>query len=74
MLDLFHPIPNTNEIQTSVTKSCIDWAVSQRQGFLRQNLEVRLVGLYMEKQAYYDSLTLINNLLKELKRLDDKLV
>ena len=28
----------------------------------------------MEKQAYYDSLTLINNLLKELKRLDDKLV
>jgi 26S proteasome regulatory subunit N6 len=32
------------------------------------------VGLYMEKQAYYDSLTLINNLLKELKRLDDKLV
>jgi 26S proteasome regulatory subunit N6 len=74
LLDLFRPIPNTNEIQTSVTKSCIDWAVSQRQGFLRQNLEVRLVGLYMEKQAYYDSLTLINNLLKELKRLDDKLV
>jgi 26S proteasome regulatory subunit N6 len=35
---------------------------------------VRLVGLYMQKQAYYDSLTLINNLLKELKRLDDKLV
>ena len=28
----------------------------------------------MQKQAYYDALTLINNLLKELKRLDDKLV
>lgn len=28
----------------------------------------------MQKQSYYDSLTLINNLLKELKRLDDKLV
>lgn len=48
--------------------------MSQRQGFLRQNLEVRLVALYMQKQSYYDSLTLINNLLKELKRLDDKLV
>ena len=74
LLDLFHPIPNTVDTQVSVTKSCIDWAVAQRQGFLRQNLEVRLVGLYMQKQSYYDSLTLINNLLKELKRLDDKLV
>ncbi|KAK3707064.1 26S proteasome regulatory subunit rpn6 [Vermiconidia calcicola] len=73
LLDLFTSIPNTLETQISTTKSCIDWAVKQRQGFLRQNLEVRLVGLYMQKQAY-DALTLINNLLKELKRLDDKLV
>lgn len=28
----------------------------------------------MDKQAYYDALTLINTLLKELKRMDDKLV
>ena len=28
----------------------------------------------MEKQSYYDALNLINSLLKELKRLDDKLV
>jgi len=28
----------------------------------------------MQKQSYYDALTLINGLLKELKRLDDKLV
>ncbi|KAK3672131.1 26S proteasome regulatory subunit rpn6 [Recurvomyces mirabilis] len=74
LLDLFTPIPNTVDTQISVTKSCIDWAVSQRQGFLRQSLEVRLVGLHMQKQSYYDALTLINSLLKELKRLDDKLV
>ena len=74
LLDLFSAIPNTLETQITVTKSCIDWAVKQRQGFLRQNLEVRLVGLYMQKQSYYDALTLINSLLKELKRLDDKLV
>ncbi|KAK5107279.1 hypothetical protein LTR62_001408 [Meristemomyces frigidus] len=74
LLDLFTPIPNTVDTQISVTKSCIDWAVSQRQGFLRQNLEVRLVSLQMQKQSYYEALTLINGLLKELKRLDDKLV
>lgn len=74
LLDLFTNIPNSLETQISVTKSCIEWAVSQRRGFLRQNLETRLVSLYMQKQSYYDALTLINNLLKELKRLDDKLV
>ena len=41
---------------------------------MRQNLETRLVALYMAKQSYYDALTLINGLLRELKRMDDKLV
>ncbi|KAK3683980.1 hypothetical protein B0T22DRAFT_267534 [Podospora appendiculata] len=74
LLDLFNDIPNTTDIQISVTKSCIEWATSERRGFLRQNLETRLVTLYMAKQSYYDALTLINGLLRELKRLDDKLV
>lgn len=58
----------------AVTKSCIDWAKSERRSFLRQNLETRLVGLHMAKQSYYEALTLINSLLRELKRLDDKLM
>lgn len=74
LLDFFTAIPNTLETQITVTKSSIEWAISERRGFLRQNLETRLVSLYMQKQAYYDALTLINSLLKELKRLDDKLV
>ncbi|KAI9692797.1 MAG: 26S proteasome regulatory subunit rpn6 [Bogoriella megaspora] len=74
LLDLFTAIPNTVDVQIQVTKSCIEWAVSEKRGFLRQNLETRLVSLYMQKQSYYDALTLINSLLKELKRLDDKLV
>lgn len=74
LLDLFHTIPDSTDTQISVTKSCIEWATSERRGFLRQNLETRLVQLYMTKASYYDALTLINSLLKELKRLDDKLV
>ncbi|CAO1600529.1 MAG: hypothetical protein LQ349_003230 [Xanthoria aureola] len=74
LLDLLSAIPNTVDIQISTTKSCIEWAISERRSFLRQNLETRLVSLYMQKQSYYDALTLINSLLKELKRLDDKLV
>ncbi|KAB8346214.1 hypothetical protein FH972_023259 [Carpinus fangiana] len=74
LLDLFHPIPNTTDVQIAATKSYIEWATSSRRGFLRQSLETRLVSLYMSKHAYYDALTLINSLLRELKRLDDKLM
>jgi 26S proteasome regulatory subunit N6 len=74
LLDFFNAIPNSLDIQISITKSCIEWAISERRGFLRQSLETRLVNIYMQKQSYYDALTLINSLLKELKRLDDKLV
>lgn len=74
LLDYLGEIPNTLEIQIGVTKSCIDWAISERRSFVRQNLETRLVSLYMQKQSYYDALTLINSLLRELKRLDDKQV
>ncbi|KAF7176777.1 hypothetical protein CNMCM7691_003937 [Aspergillus felis] len=74
LLDLFSEIPNTLDIQVAVIKSCIDWAVSERRSFLRQNLETRLVAIYMQKQSYYDALTLINSLLRELKRMDDKLM
>ncbi|KAI4593245.1 26S proteasome regulatory subunit rpn6 [Pestalotiopsis sp. 9143b] len=74
LLDLFEDIPNSTDTQIAITKSCIEWATSERRTFLRQNLETRLVGLHMVKQSYYEALTLINGLLRELKRLDDKLV
>ncbi|KAI9036866.1 uncharacterized protein KD926_001254 [Aspergillus affinis] len=74
LLDLFSEIPNTLDIQTSVIQSCIDWAIAERRSFLRQNLQTRLVAIYMQKQSYYDALNLIGPLLRELKRLDDKLM
>ncbi|KAL7273549.1 26S proteasome regulatory subunit rpn6 [Rhizina undulata] len=74
LIDLFTTIPDTLDIQIAVTKSCIDWAISEKRSFLRQNLETRLVGLYLQKHSYPEALNLINSLLKELKRLDDKTV
>ncbi|KAG8528304.1 uncharacterized protein KY384_007221 [Bacidia gigantensis] len=75
LLDLFPSSdPSTTPLQISTTKSCIEWAISTRRSFVKQSLETRLVSLYMSQAAYYDALSLINTLLKELKRLDDKLV
>ncbi|EKJ71045.1 hypothetical protein NXS19_000376 [Fusarium pseudograminearum] len=73
LLDLIKEIPDSTDIEISVTKDCIEWATTERRAFQRQDLEVRLVALQMAKQSYYEALGLINNLLRELKRLDDKL-
>jgi len=50
----------------------IEWAKNENRTFLRQALEVRLIGLYFEKARYTEALSLGAQLLKELKKMDDK--
>ena len=72
LIDLFATIPNTTGIQISTTKDCIEWSIQEKRNFLRHSLQTRLISLYYEKGAYNDAIALINSLLRELKRLDDK--
>lgn len=74
LIDLFATIPNTEDLQIETTKECIDWAKSENRNFLRHSLETRLIALLYEKKAYNEAIELINGLLKELKRLDDKMM
>ncbi|KAI9323930.1 hypothetical protein DFJ73DRAFT_651498 [Zopfochytrium polystomum] len=72
LIDLFGSIPGSLPLQVQVCKECIEWAVAEKRIYLRQALETRLAGLYLDNKMYTDSLDLIGSLLKELKRLDDK--
>ncbi|CEH14417.1 26S proteasome regulatory complex, subunit RPN6/PSMD11 [Ceraceosorus bombacis] len=74
LIDKFDAIPDAKETQVEVTKENIEWAREERRVFLRQSLETRLIGLYFDLTQYRDALPLIDSLLKELKRLDDKMV
>ncbi|VEU20947.1 DEKNAAC101823 [Brettanomyces naardenensis] len=74
LIDLVETIGTDNAIDLSiqVTKECIDWAVEEKRTFLRQSLQVRLAGLYYKKKNYQEALSLINKLVKEFRKLDDK--
>ncbi|CAG8466071.1 3652_t:CDS:10 [Dentiscutata erythropus] len=74
LIDLFAEIPETLPLQIEICKETIDWSVQEKRIFLKQSLETRLVALYLDNKMYHDALTLINSLLKELRRLDDKMV
>ncbi|XP_043911170.1 26S proteasome non-ATPase regulatory subunit 11 isoform X2 [Protopterus annectens] len=51
---------------------CIEWAKSEKRTFLRQALEARLVSLYFDTKRYQEALQLGSQLLRELKKMDDK--
>jgi 26S proteasome regulatory subunit N6 len=74
LIDFFAAIPNSRDTQIKVTQENIEWAKSEKRIFLKQNLETRLVGLYIDAGNYKEALALINSLLRELKRLDDKMI
>ncbi|KAI8875897.1 PCI-domain-containing protein, partial [Backusella circina FSU 941] len=74
LIDLFSDIPKCLPLQIDLCKENIDWCIQEKRLFLKQALETRLVALYLENKMYHESLGLISQLLKELKRLDDKMV
>ncbi|KZT34620.1 PCI-domain-containing protein [Sistotremastrum suecicum HHB10207 ss-3] len=74
LLDYFNPIPSSTAIQISVLKDNIEWAASEKRIFLKQSLQLRLASIYLSTQSHKAALSLIDSLLAELRRLDDKLV
>ncbi|RXW22652.1 hypothetical protein EST38_g3218 [Candolleomyces aberdarensis] len=74
LLDFFTSIPDSYDVQKQTLTDNIAWAKTEKRIFLKHSLETRLVGLQLETQQYRPALTLIDQLLTELKRLDDKMI
>ncbi|KAK0566097.1 26S proteasome regulatory subunit rpn6 [Tilletia horrida] len=74
LIDYFSEIPNSKQLQIDVTKENVAWAKGEKRIFLKQSLETRLIGLLYENKNYREAIPLINDLLRELKKLDDKMI
>jgi len=74
LLDYFNAIPESQAIQMKTLTDNIAWTKAEKRIFLKHSLETRLVGLQLENQQYISALALIDTLLTELKRLDDKMI
>ncbi|KAL0946353.1 hypothetical protein HGRIS_012586 [Hohenbuehelia grisea] len=74
LLDFFNAIPDSNDTQIRVLTDNIEWAKREKRIFLKHSLETRLVSLQLDTAQYKSALALIDTLLTELKRLDDKLI
>ncbi|KAF9459082.1 proteasome regulatory particle subunit [Collybia nuda] len=74
LLDFFTPIPNSKEVQIATLTDNIAWAKQEKRIFLKHSLETRLAALQLEAGQPKPALQLIDTLLTELKRLDDKMI
>jgi len=74
VLDALARVPGTTDLQLRLCAEQAQWARDQKRTFLKQRLEARLAALYLETQQFQPALRLIGALLREVKKLDDKLL
>lgn len=72
LVDMYLDMEATTGYEVELCKECIQWSREEKRMFLRQSLEARLIALYHDNARYTDALALGTQLLKELKKLDDK--
>ncbi|KAK8360782.1 hypothetical protein V6Z11_A04G190500 [Gossypium hirsutum] len=58
----------------SLCKEVVQWTRAEKRTFLRQRVEAKLAALLMENKEYPEALNLLSGLIKEVRRLDDKLL
>eukprot|EP01040_Poterioochromonas_malhamensis_P006493 gene6493-6993_t len=64
--------PNSLEFQINFCINVVNWCKSEKRTFLRQRIEAKLAHLLLLKKDPIKALTLVDDLLKELRKLDDK--
>jgi len=64
--------PDELEMQAEISRSVIEWTRREKRSFLRQRVEAKLTSILVEQKDFGPALTLVDRLLFELKKLDDK--
>lgn len=64
--------PTELDMQAQICNSIIDWTQQEKRTFLRQRVEAKLASILVEQTDFGPALVLVDRLLGELKKLDDK--
>lgn len=64
--------PQELEMQRQICNNIIEWTKAEKRSFLRQRVESKLSSILYNLNLYAEAQTLIDALLSELKKLDDK--
>jgi len=74
IIDALAKVPGSEDLQVQACKDCIAWCVEGKRTFLRQRVEAKLAALYLSQSKFQPALELLTVLLKEVRKLDDKVL
>ncbi|CAH0514822.1 unnamed protein product [Peronospora belbahrii] len=60
------------QLQADLCLDSIEWCKQEKHAFLRQRVEARLASIYFQQERFQPALDLITELLREIKKMDDK--
>jgi len=64
--------PDQLDMQEQICNNIITWTQAEKRTFLRQRVEAKLASILFLQKDYGTAIALIDRLLRELKKLDDK--
>merc|ERR1740117_1166405 len=64
--------PDEHDMQREICEKIVIWCRREKRSFLRQRVEAKLSAILFYQGAFADALHLIDGLLRELKKIDDK--
>ncbi|KAG7360404.1 PCI domain containing protein [Nitzschia inconspicua] len=64
--------PDAYGMQKEICKKIIEWCRREKRTFLRQRVEAKLAAILFQQSEFGEALQLIDRLLHELKKIDDK--
>ncbi|KAK1747717.1 coatomer subunit beta, partial [Skeletonema marinoi] len=64
--------PEELDMQAQICQNIIAWCRAEKRSFLRQRVEAKMASVLFQQDKYGEALTLVDRLLVELKKLDDK--
>lgn len=73
LIDFSGLIPDSQALQIRLCEETISWCQDEKRTFLKQRLETKLAQLYLESGKFKEALDTLHQLLREVKKLDDKL-
>jgi len=72
ILGIVATIPDSLDVQVSLCQDVVAWCVAEKRTFLRQRIEAKLASLLLQQKKPIEALEMVDKLLVELKKLDDK--
>lgn len=72
LIEDFDKLEGALDVQIGATRKSMQWAIDSKLSFLRQSLQLKLSELLYKKKNYQEAIKIINELLREYKKLDDK--